>query len=63
MIEKIKCPHCKQTMEACDAPDLYYFGEEDKDYQEQYNILCDMQKNGFNVMTCGFCGEIILSKE
>jgi phage FluMu protein Com len=22
-IEEVKCPHCKETMEYCDMPDLY----------------------------------------
>lgn len=59
----IKCPHCKKEFEECDCPDLYYSGEEDKDYNEQYEILWDMQNKGFNVVTCAHCGEVILTKE
>lgn len=23
-VDSIKCPHCNETMELCDMPDLYY---------------------------------------
>jgi uncharacterized protein (DUF983 family) len=29
-------------------------------YKQQYEVLEEMQSNGFNVCTCGNCGSVIL---
>lgn len=30
------------------------------DYRQQYDVLLEMQSEGFNVCTCGNCGDVIL---
>ena len=30
------------------------------DYRQQYDVLLEMQSKGFNVCTCGNCGNVIL---
>lgn len=29
-------------------------------YQQQYEVLLEMQNSGFNVCTCGNCGNVVL---
>ncbi|MCD7779995.1 MAG: hypothetical protein LUH05_04915 [Candidatus Gastranaerophilales bacterium] len=57
MIEDIKCPFCGYTDEECYFPDLYI---EDK---KQHKLLQELQKLGYNLVTCGMCGEVIITKE
>jgi len=57
----ITCPHCGFTEEPCFFPDLYqtevYEGNK---YNEQAVLLDKIQQWGFNVVTCGQCGLVIL---
>lgn len=55
----IKCPHCDNIVELKDCPD-FWSNEECSDYKKQEKILKKIQKCGFNVVTCGICGGIIL---
>lgn len=55
----IKCPYCDNTVELKDCPDFWY-NEEHPDYKKQEKILRRMQKRGFNIVTCGICGGVIL---
>lgn len=55
----IKCPYCEVLIEERDCPDLWAC-ENKIEYRKQETILRNMQKCGFNVVTCGNCGGIIL---
>lgn len=55
----IKCPHCDNAVELKDCSDLWS-NEKCSDYKKQEKILKRMQKSGFNVVTCGICGGIVL---
>lgn len=54
-----KCPYCKFEGEDCDFPDFFYT---DCGYQEQYNILQEIQDEGYNIVNCGNCGDVFLTK-
>lgn len=61
-----RCPHCKIKID--DNPDLYMGCGEGKTkhqikaYKKQFKILKKMQAKGFNVVTCGDCGDVILEE-
>lgn len=59
--ECLKCPYCERYQDFSDCPDLFYF---DKNYNKALNtqaeLLQKMQEKGFNVVTCGFCGEVFI---
>lgn len=55
----IKCPYCDNAVELKDCPD-FWSNEKYSDYKKQEKILKRMQKCGFNVVTCGICGGIVL---
>lgn len=64
--EDIKCIHCGETSDPSNYPDLYYEGcspdaEKEKVYNEQALIQERMNSLGFNIVTCGDCGGIILT--
>ena len=58
--EYIKCPHCNFISDPCDFPDLYCTDTDRNQYTEQYELLMKMQKWGFNIVTCGHCGSVVL---
>ncbi len=58
----IKCPYCDNTVELKDCPD-FWSNEEHPDYKKQEKILKKMQKCGFNIVTCGICGGIVLEEK
>lgn len=55
----IKCPYCDNAVELKDCPD-FWCNEKHTDYKKQEKILKNMQKYGFNVVSCGICDGIIL---
>ena len=54
----IKCPYCGYESEECDYPDLFYSG--DDSIEEQYKRLQELQAIGYNIVTCGMCGGVII---
>lgn len=58
-IYAIKCPHCGSFTTEENCPDIYA-NESRSEFLEQEKILRHMQKVGFNVVTCGDCGHVIL---
>ena len=52
----IICPYCGYQEEPSFFPDFVWEGE-------QGRILKEMQSYGFNVVTCGDCGDVILLDE
>ena len=62
MTEELTCPHCCLSSDPCDFPDWLWADSDVDEYPDQYDILMDMQKVGFNVVTCGRCGEVFLHR-
>lgn len=60
MTNYVKCPHCGYRGDECNFPDLYSEFEEKAEYREQYKLLKQMQDLGYNVVTCGMCGNVII---
>ena len=57
----ITCPHCGFIEEPCFFPDLYETGlRESHEWHGQSVLMEKIQNWGFNVVTCGQCGFVIL---
>ncbi len=61
-IDTVNCPHCGETFDYCDCPDLFCSGESTEAYRKQYKLLRELQTKGFNIVTCGFCGLVFIAK-
>jgi hypothetical protein len=57
----ITCPYCGFTSDECDFPDLFY-DDYDMTYEmkKQLEILTALQELGYNVVTCGDCGQVFI---
>lgn len=61
--ECLKCPHCEHYQEFCECPDLFYpDASNSKDVNNQLKLLEEMQRKGFNVVTCGHCGQVFIHR-
>lgn len=61
--ECLKCPHCEHYQEFCDCPDLFYSDTSNsKEINNQLKLLEEMHTKGFNVVTCGHCGQVFIHK-
>lgn len=59
----ITCPYCGFTSDDYDFPDLFY---------TDYDVTCEMKKQlerltalqelGYNVVTCGACGQVFIQE-
>ncbi len=59
----IECPYCSQLMEEADMPDLFYSDSQNtKGLNTQLKLLKEIQANGYNVVTCGNCGQVLIIK-
>ena len=59
----ITCPHCGYIDEDCNFPDLFYTDKNNsKEINRQLNLLQEMQDYGFNVVTCGECGNVFIAR-
>lgn len=58
MIDECKCPYCGYRDDYCAFPDLFYEG--DYTQKKQYKLLKEIQNLGYNVITCGMCGEVFI---
>lgn len=58
--DDLTCPHCNYSSEYCNFPDLFYSGG--GECKNQYALLMEMQQKGFNIVTCGMCGEVLIHK-
>jgi predicted nucleic-acid-binding Zn-ribbon protein len=60
-MKDITCPHCGFTEEPCFFPDLFCEDEGDNyDIHDQVILLQKIQSKGFNVVTCGECGYVLI---
>ena len=61
--EILKCPHCEHYQGFSDCPDLFYEdSDNNRDINEQLKLLVEMQRKGFNVVTCGNCGQVFIHR-
>lgn len=61
--ELLKCPHCGLYQEFCNFPDLFYSdASNSKDINEQLKLLEELQTKGFNVVSCGHCGQVFIHR-
>ena len=61
--ELLCCPHCEHYMEFCDCPDLFYSdASNSKGLNEQLKLLEEMQTHGYNIVTCGNCGQVFIHR-
>jgi len=58
---EVLCPHCGTLAEKSDCPDLFYLGIS-KQYEKQWLLQEEMQEAGFNLVTCGHCGDPFLHR-
>ena len=56
--ECLKCPYCERYQDPSECPDLFT----EFDNSEQYKLLREMQNKGFNIVTCGHCGQVFIHK-
>ena len=57
--DELKCPYCGYESDKSNFPDYFYPG---CPYPEQFKRLIEIQKAGFNIVTCGMCGEPFIQK-
>lgn len=61
MFNDLICPYCGYESDPCDFPDLFY-----NDYdvtcemKKQLDLLIDLQELGYNIVTCGQCGQVFI---
>lgn len=58
----LKCPHCGFEEDLCFFPDLFYPDDYSPQYNEQAELLEKIQELGYNIVTCGKCGEVFIER-
>lgn len=62
-MNELKCPHCGYTGDECNFPDLFYRDiTNTKEINKQVDLLYELNSNGFNIVTCGDCGQVFIQK-
>lgn len=58
---KLTCPYCGFTSDEYDFLDLFY-DDYDTTYEmkKQFELLTALQELGYNVVTCGDCGQAFI---
>ena len=57
----LQCPYCGMIGDYCDFPDLFVDGD-DSSPVEQVEMLQELWEHGFNIVSCGQCGGIIIHR-
>lgn len=58
------CPYCKYQNEECNFPDLFYDDINNDFYiKQQLQNLKEIQQLGYNIVTCGDCGQVFIHKK
>lgn len=61
---ELTCPYCGFTPDECDFPDLFYDDYDDCDVtcemKRQLDLLKALQELGYNIVTCGNCGQVFI---
>lgn len=61
--ECLKCPHCECYQDFSDCPDLFYPDDDcTSDLYKQYKLQLELNQNGYNIVTCGHCGQVFIHK-
>lgn len=61
--EKLTCPYCKYTSDICNFPDLFYADDDNTDgLNSQFELLLELNSVGYNIVTCGRCGDVFIQK-
>ena len=64
MDNDIKCPYCNYENEDCNFPDLFYPDSNfSKELNKQAKLLEELQDHGYNIVTCGNCGQVFITKK
>ena len=58
----LKCPHCGFEEDSCFFPDLFFRDDNYPQYDEQVDLLEEIQELGYNIVTCGKCGEVFIER-
>lgn len=59
----LKCPYCSYESDESNFPDLFYEDlNNSPEVNKQYRLLEDIWTNGFNIVTCGNCGQVFIQK-
>ena len=59
----IICPYCKYYSEVSNFPDLFYEDLSNDLYiKQQLQSLRELQSLGYNIVTCGDCGQVFIQK-
>ena len=59
----IICPYCKYYNEVSNFPDLFYEDLSNDLYiKQQLQNLKEIQTLGYNIVTCGDCGQVFIQK-
>lgn len=61
-MDEIICPHCGYMSDECDFPDLFWKDEGLKKFNRQADLLEALQVLGYNVVSCGNCGDVFIIK-
>jgi hypothetical protein len=57
----LQCPYCGFTGDFCDFPDLIVEDEDNtKGEKEQVKLLEKLWTKGYNIVTCGHCGDVFI---
>ena len=61
MFDELRCPHCGWESESYNFPDLFcYDCNMSSELQKQLELLQRLQQKGFNIVTCGHCGQVFI---
>ena len=55
------CPYCHKEFGYADCPDLFIDGDGSSP-QEQVDLLEELWEYGFNIVTCGECGQVFIHR-
>ena len=58
---ELRCPYCGYIGDECDFPDFFVEGD-DYSPHEQVELLHELWKHGFNIVSCGMCGDVFIHK-
>lgn len=57
----LQCPYCGMVGDCCDFPDFIIDDcDNTAGEAEQYKLLEKLWDKGFNVVTCGHCGDVFI---
>lgn len=59
----LRCPYCGCVGDYCDFPDLFYDDADNTpELNEQVILQEEMWDVGFNIVTCGNCGQVFIHR-